>query len=120
MAFDGTGIDSSLTACTVSGNRVTGQHAYGGGIFTLGGGPNNTMYMRLTNCTIATNLVEDNPDINPAPGPMVQYYYRGGGVYVGGGSLSVASCTIAENSVTGNAATFSGKPIWAAAESAPP
>jgi len=107
---DGTGIDSSLTACTVSGNRVTGQHAYGGGIFTLGGGPNNTMYMRLTNCTIATNLVEDNPDINPAPGPMVQYYYRGGGVYVGGGSLSVASCTIAENSVTGNAATFSGKP----------
>lgn len=107
---DGTGNDASLTRCTVSGNRVTGQHAYGGGIFTLGGGPNNTMYMRLTNCTIARNLVEDHPDINPAPGPMVQYYYRGGGVYMGGGSLSVASCTIAENSVTGNAATFNGKP----------
>jgi hypothetical protein len=102
----GVGNNTMLTRCTVSGNRVTAQHAYGGGIFTLSGGPNNLATMTLTNCTIARNLVEDNPSIAEAG----QYYYRGGGVYMGGGSLSVVSCTIAENEVSGNAATFSGKP----------
>jgi hypothetical protein len=102
----GRGNDTTLVRSTISGNRVTAQHAYGGGIFTLSGGPNNLATMSLTNCTIARNLVEDNPDIAESG----QYYYRGGGVYMGGGSLSLVSCTVAENEVMGNAAIFSGKP----------
>ena len=98
----GTGNDTTLSQCTVSGNRVTGQSAYGGGVFTLSGGPNNLATMTITNCTIARNLVEDNPDL-PETG---QYYYRGGGVYLGGGSLSLISDTIAENEVTGPTAMF--------------
>lgn len=103
---DGPGIDSTLDRCTVSGNRVTAQFAYGGGIFTLGGGPNYLKSLRLTNCTVARNVVEDHPDL-----PQIgEYYYRGGGVYMGGGYLSVAGCTIAENRVTGSMVIFHGKP----------
>jgi hypothetical protein len=102
----GTGNDTALTRCTVSGNRVTGQHAYGGGIFTLSGGPRNLATMQLTNSTVARNLVEDEPSL-PESG---QYYYRGGGIYMGGGSLSLVSCTVAENEVTGHPAVFGGKP----------
>jgi len=102
----GQGNNTNLARCTISGNSVMAQHAYGGGIFTLSGGPNNRAAMFLTNCTIARNLVQDNPDL-PEAG---QYYYRGGGIYMGGGSLSVSACTITENAVTGNAALFSGKP----------
>lgn len=105
---DGPGIDSSLSGCTVSGNRTTAQHAYGGGIFTLGGGPNFLKSLALTNCTVARNVVEDHPGIGEPPGS--QYYYRGGGVYMGGGHLSVAGCTVAENRVTGVPAIFSRKP----------
>ncbi|MBZ5719976.1 MAG: hypothetical protein LAO03_06305 [Acidobacteriia bacterium] len=102
----GRGNNVSLTGCTISGNRVTAQHAYGGGLFTLAGGPNNLATLQMTNCTVARNLVEDNPAL-PEVG---QYYYRGGGIYMGGGSLSLTSCTVAENEVTGNLAIFSGKP----------
>lgn len=104
---DGPGIDSSLSGCTVSGNRATAQHAYGGGIFTLGGGPTFLMSLTLTNCTIARNVVEDHPGLAESP---TGYYYRGGGVYMGGGYLSVTSCTVAENRVTGVPAIFSRKP----------
>jgi hypothetical protein len=99
------GNEVTLANCTVSGNRVTAQHAYGAGVFTLAGGPTNRAWMKITNCTIARNLAEDNPNI-PEVG---QYYYRGGGIYMGGGSLSVVSSTIAENEVNGNLAIFSGK-----------
>jgi hypothetical protein len=102
----GRGNDTSLRGCTVSGNRTTAQHAYGGGIFTLSGGPSNLATMFLTNCTIARNVVEDHPDF-PEAG---QWYTRGGGVYMGGGGLEVSGCTIAENTVTGVPAIFSGRP----------
>ena len=102
----GRGADASLARCTVSGNRVTAQHAYGGGIFTLAGGPTNLAIMYLTNCTIARNLVEDNPELDQ----LGQYYYRGGGIYMGGGSVQMLACTIAENAVTGYPAVFSNKP----------
>jgi hypothetical protein len=105
----GRGNDTALTRCTVSGNRTTAEHSYGGGIFTLSGGPNNLATMFLTNCTVARNLVQDNPDLPDAG----QYYYRGGGVYMGGGSLSVNACTIAENATTGTATLISGKPNMA-------
>ena len=102
----GHGNDTSLTGCTVSGNRVTAQHAYGGGIFTLSGGPDNLATMMLTNCTIARNLIEDHPDY----ANVGQWYNRGGGVYMGGGSLRMSGCTIAENAIRGELAYFSGKP----------
>ena len=100
------GNDVTLTRCTISGNRVTAQHAYGGGIFSLGGGPDNSAMMQLTNCTIARNLAEDNPSLDQ----IGQYYYRGGGIYLGGGYLTIESCTIAENQVMGIPALFSNKP----------
>jgi hypothetical protein len=102
----GVGNHATLVATTVSGNRVTAQHAYGGGIFSLAGGPGNLAWMRLTNCTVARNLVQDHPDL-PEAG---QWYYRGGGIYMGGGSLALASSTVAENEVRGPAAAFGGKP----------
>ncbi|HYD40141.1 MAG TPA: hypothetical protein VEB43_04885 [Anaeromyxobacter sp.] len=102
----GSGNDTRLTRCAVSGNRVTGQHAYGGGIFTLSGGPENVATMTLTGCTVARNVVEDHPDL-----PQVgQWYHRGGGIYMGGGSLALVSTTIAENAITGTPAVFGGKP----------
>ena len=103
---DGLGNDTSLSQCIISGNRVTAQHAYGGGVFTLSGGPSNLARMTITNCTIARNLAEDNPNL-PQAG---QYYYRGGGIYMGGGSLTVISSTIAENEVNGPLEIFGGKP----------
>lgn len=102
----GIGNEVILNGCSITGNRVTAQHAYGGGLFTLGGGPNNLAWLRMTNCTVARNVAEDNPSL-PEAG---QFYYRGGGIYIGGGSLAIVSSTIAENEVTGNPATFSGKP----------
>lgn len=101
--------EAVLNGCAITGNRVTAQHAYGGGVFTLAGGPDYTGWLRMTNCTIARNLVEDHPGIANAG----QFYFRGGGVYLGGGSLSLTSCTIAENEVNGQLATFSGSPNMA-------
>jgi len=100
--------ESSLLRTTVSGNRVTAQHAYGGGVYSDGGGPGRRKTLALENCTIARNLVEDNPALPEPPGS--QYYYRGGGVYMSNGSLAVTSSTIVENAVTGIPATFRGRP----------
>ncbi|HEY3489660.1 MAG TPA: hypothetical protein VGK27_06025 [Candidatus Deferrimicrobiaceae bacterium] len=100
--------NSSLSQCAITGNRITGQHAYGGGVFSGGGGISYTNNMTLTNCTIARNVVEDNPAI--ADNPMAQFYYRGGGVYMSNGYLQICSCTIAENRVTGTPRSFRGKP----------
>jgi hypothetical protein len=44
---------------------------------------------------------------------MAQYYYRGGGVYMSNGVLEMRGCTVAENRVTGVAASFNGKPNMA-------
>ncbi len=108
---NGRGNDAALTRCTVSGNHVMAQHAYGGGIFTLSGGPNNLATMVLTNCTVARNLLEDHPDF-PNAG---QWFDRGGGIYMGGGSLWVSGCTIAENAIVGELAYVGGKPSAAGA-----
>jgi hypothetical protein len=102
----GSGNDTVIARSAITGNRVTGQHSYGGGIFTLSGGPANLATMYVTSSTIARNLVEDNPDL-PDVG---QYYHRGGGIYMGGGSLSLVGSTVAENAVTGPFAIFSGAP----------
>lgn len=97
---------------SICGNRVTAQHAYGGGIFSEGGGRGGDNWLEIENCTIARNLAEDNPDLGETGTgpPPPQYYYRGGGVYMTNGSLRVQSCTIAENEVTGVPALFKDKP----------
>ena len=99
--------NSSLTRCAISGNRATAQHVYGGGVFSEGGGRGGAKNIELENCTIARNLVMDHPDITEAPSG---YYYRGGGFYMSNGVVTMIGCTIVENAVTGNPATFSGKP----------
>ena len=107
----GRGNDASLARCTVSGNHVMAQHAYGGGIFTLSGGPSNLATMILSNCTVARNLLEDDPDY----ANVGQWFDRGGGIYMGGGSLWVSGCTIAENAIIGELAYVGGKPSAAGA-----
>ncbi len=104
----GFGNNATLSNCAISGNKVVAQHAYGGGVFTLSGGPNNLATMHITNCTIARNLVLDDPDV--ANSIQAQFYFRGGGVYLGGGSLVLTSCTIAENEVNGESTLISNKP----------
>jgi hypothetical protein len=99
---------SELLSSTVSGNRVTGQHAYGGGVYSDGGGPGSLNYLTLRNCTVARNLVEDHPGLPQSS--MMQYYYRGGGIYMSNGYLELIGSTVAENRVTGIPFAFSGKP----------
>lgn len=102
-------LNSSITRCSVTGNRIAGLHTYGGGVYTDGGGRGRSEPIMLQSSTIARNLVMHNPDI-PAPAPSTERYYRGGGVYMSNGYLWVDGCTIAENVVTGYAATFHGEP----------
>lgn len=97
---NGIGNDVTINGCVISGNRTTGQSSYGGGLFTLGGGPNNQAYLYMTNCTVARNLAEDNPDLT-ATNPVFTLYTRGGGIYMGGGSMTITSSTIAQNEVHG-------------------
>jgi hypothetical protein len=125
-AWEKTGGDglSALTRCTVTGNRLTGQMTYGGGVYSDGGSlrnvggiaiPNTNM-IQLVNCTIARNVCEDNPDlaegagIPTSTGPMLSYFYRGGGFYMSNGYLRMISCTVAENQVNGIEAISQGKP----------
>jgi hypothetical protein len=97
---NGIGNDVTINGCVISGNRTTGQSSYGGGLFTLGGGPSNQAYLHMTNCTVARNLAEDNPDLVEA-NPVFTLYTRGGGIYMGGGSMTITSSTIAQNEVHG-------------------
>jgi hypothetical protein len=100
--------ETTVRSSAITGNRVTGEHAYGGGVYTDGGGIGNMYPLKLTNCTIARNVVEDNPAVPESS--RSQYYCRGGGIYMSNGWLEVASCTVAENEVTGIPYAFSGKP----------
>lgn len=104
---DGLNAGSSLTRSSISGNRVEGQHAYGGGVYSDGGGPGNLYDLNIENCTISNNLVTDHPGLSQ--NAMFQYFYRGGGVYMSNGHLSIASSTIVGNQVTGETYTFSDK-----------
>ena len=102
--------NSSLTRCAVTGNRVAGQHTYGGGVYSDGGGRGKREPITITSSTIARNMVLPNPDI-PEPDPEEdEFYYRGGGFYMSNGYLWLDGSTIAENVVTGYAATFHGEP----------
>ena len=106
------GRNTSLTRCAITGNRVAGQHTYGGGIFSEGGGRENPGLeeLVLTSSTIARNMVMHNDDLGAPSYTDDEFYYRGGGVYMSNGYLWIDACTIAENEVSGYAATFHGEP----------
>ncbi len=116
---------SRITRSSITGNRLTAQMAYGGGVYSDGGSLTNVggvvipnaNYIYLENCTIARNVIEDNPELAEDPvgipsstGNMLSYFYRGGGFYMSNGYLRLTSCTVAENDVTGVYGISQGKP----------
>ena len=100
---------STIVRSAITGNRISGLFTYGGGVYSDGGGIGNRKTMALTNVTIARNIVE------PPPGMpdflLGMGYWRGGGVYMSNGYLTLRACTVVENEVYGVPRTDSlGKP----------
>ncbi len=91
---------SSIRQSSITGNYISGYFAYGGGVYSDGGGIGKRKTLQLTNVTIAMNVVD-----------FLSYvpfgYWRGGGVYMSNGYLSIKSCTVVENEVYGVARTDS-------------
>lgn len=97
---------SKIVRSAITGNHITGMLGYGGGVYSDGGGIGNAKLLELRNCTIARNLV----DVSTAL-PLSFVYWRGGGVYMSNGYLTIQSCTIVENQVYGVPRTDAlGKP----------
>jgi hypothetical protein len=96
---------STVDRCALTGNRLRGLFAYGAGVYSDGGGIGKARTLRVTNSTIARNLVE------PAPGLpsflLRSGYWRGGGVYASNGYLEVQGSTIVQNLTRGVARTDS-------------
>ena len=100
---------SKIVRSSITGNGISGLLAYGGGVYSDGGGIGNAKLLELRNCTIARNLV----DVSAAL-PFSFVYWRGGGVYMSNGYLTIQSCTIVENQVYGVPRTDAlGKPNMA-------
>jgi hypothetical protein len=96
---------STIDQSTVSGNAIRGLFAYGAGIYSDGGGIGQSKTMRVTNTTVARNLVEPAPNL-----PLfllAMGYWRGGGLYMSNGHLQLQSVTVVENAVRGMARTDS-------------
>jgi len=92
-------VSSSIERSSVSGNAISGLFVYGGGVFSEGGGIGESNRLFITNSTIARNLVE--PAESLPPFLLSMGYWRGGGVYISNGKLSIHSSTIVENQVHG-------------------
>lgn len=93
------GPDSILQQSVITGNRISGLFTYGGGVYSDGGGIGNNKKLTLNNCTIAENLVEP---VSSLPSFLQSIgYWRGGGVYVSNGYLTITASTIADNQVYG-------------------
>ncbi|MFO7963866.1 MAG: hypothetical protein R6U50_08090 [Desulfobacterales bacterium] len=90
---------SVIDRCSITGNRIRALFTYGGGVYSDGGGIGHRKTLQLTNSTIAQNLAE------PAPGLpdflLAMGYWRGGGVYISNGNLSIQNCTIVQNETYG-------------------
>ncbi len=100
---------SSISQSSISGNRISGLFTYGGGVYSDGGGIGNRKTLEIHNSTIARNLVEPAPGLPPFV--LAAGYWRGGGVYMSNGYLTLKSVTIVENAVYGVPRTDSlGKP----------
>jgi hypothetical protein len=96
---------STIDQSSVSGNAIRGLFAYGAGIYSDGGGIGQSKTLRVTNTTVARNLVE--PSANLPPFLLATGYWRGGGIYMSNGYLQLQSVTVVENAVRGRARTDS-------------
>ncbi len=94
---------SEISRSSITGNRISGLFAYGGGVYSDGGGIGNTKTLSVVNCTLAENMVE------PPPGTpsflLGMGYWRGGGLYMSNGYLTMQSSTVVDNAVYGVART---------------
>lgn len=90
---------STIDRSSIAGNRISGLFAYGAGVYSDGGGIGVSKTLRLTNSTIARNLVQPAPGLPPFV--LAMGYWRGGGVYMSNGYLEIQSCTVVENTVRG-------------------
>ena len=101
-----TGVNvSSISRSSITENRITGLFAYGGGVYSDGGGIGRSTGIEVENSTVARNLVE--PPALPAFlfGLLDIGYWRGGGLYLSNGYMKVKSSTIVENQVFGKPRT---------------
>ena len=94
---------SVIEQSSVTGNRISGLFTYGGGVYSDGGGIGNRKRLVVRNSTVAQNLVEPAPGLPPFV--LATGYWRGGGVYVSNGYLSLEAVTVVENEVRGVART---------------
>jgi hypothetical protein len=94
---------STIEHSSITGNRISGLYTYGGGVFSDGGGIGNGKTLVVRTSTIAQNLVEPAPGLPPFI--LTTGYWRGGGVYVSNGYLTLDGVTIVENEVHGVART---------------
>lgn len=102
FSVGGAGIAAStatIERSSITGNRISGLFTYGGGVYSDGGGIGNRKTMVLTNVTIARNIVEPPPGM---PAFLLEMgYWRGGGIYMSNGYLTIRACTVVENEVYG-------------------
>jgi len=96
---------SSISRSSITENRIAGLFAYGGGVYSDGGGIGLSTRINIENTTVARNLVE--PPVLPAFlfGLLDIGYWRGGGLYMSNGYMQVQSSTIVENQVFGKPRT---------------
>ena len=96
---------SSISQSAITENRISGLFAYGGGVYSDGGGIGSSTRIHIENSTLARNLVE------PLALPPFLFdlldlgYWRGGGLYMSNGYMQVQSSTIVENQVFGKPRT---------------
>lgn len=81
----------------ISGNRVAGYGAAGGGVYSVGGAGFSSGGSVIRRTAVTGNRISG------------LHSYGGGGVYMSNGYLSVFSCTIAENRVAGREAVFNNR-----------
>jgi hypothetical protein len=101
---------STIEQSSITGNRISGVFTYGGGVYSDGGGIGNLKTLLVKNSTIARNLVEPPFSHIPPfllPALLDLGYWRGGGLYMSNGYLSLLSSTVVENEVYGKPRTDS-------------
>ena len=96
---------SSISRSSITENRIAGLFAYGGGVYSDGGGIGRSTRIEVENSTVARNLVEP-PLLPPFLFGLLDIgYWRGGGLYMSNGYMKVKGSTIAENQVFGKPRT---------------